>query len=98
VQREQNLARAQGGLGFGLALVRRLAELHDGNVAAASEGIGRGAAFTVSLPAIDEPSALRLEGAPRRVAQHTPLRILIVEDNQDARQMRCAADARPRCA
>ena len=55
VQGEQNVGRAEGGLGLGLALVRRLAEMHGGKVGAASAGVGFGATFTVSLPAIEEP-------------------------------------------
>jgi signal transduction histidine kinase len=42
--------REQGGLGLGLAIVRELTELHGGTVAAVSDGLGKGATFTVSLP------------------------------------------------
>ena len=49
-QVDRSLNRAQGGLGIGLALVRRLVEMHEGTVAAHSEGPGKGATFTVTLP------------------------------------------------
>jgi PAS domain S-box-containing protein len=50
-QGESRGTREQGGLGLGLAIVRELTELHGGTVAASSEGLGKGATFTVSLPA-----------------------------------------------
>jgi len=68
VQGERRLDRAQGGLGVGLTLVRRLVELHGGRVEAFSEGPGRGSEFVVRLPrippakAIDSQSVLRVVG------------------------------------
>src|SRR5207237_3639660 len=59
VQGERPLDRSQGGLGIGLTLVRRLAELHGGSAAAHSEGEGRGSVFTVRLPAIEPPATAR---------------------------------------
>ena len=86
VQGERDVERAQGGLGIGLTLVRRLAELHGGTVHAASEGPGRGSTFTVRLPAITGPVLVR---APRRNGNAPPtgLKILLVEDNDDSREM-----------
>jgi CheY-like chemotaxis protein len=84
VQGERGLAREQGGLGIGLTLVKRLAELHGGSVRAASAGPGRGATFTISFPAIEarpadaHASPARPSGGPRHV--------LLVDDNQDARE------------
>jgi len=49
-QGSRSLDRAQGGLGLGLALVRKLVELHGGTVCAASPGLGQGSTFTVKLP------------------------------------------------
>ena len=84
VQGEGGLARAKGGLGVGLALVKRLTELHGGAVSATSGGAGQGTTFVVRLPAV-EPSATPIveEAAPRVAAR----RVLIVEDNDDARAM-----------
>jgi PAS domain S-box-containing protein len=51
-QGSRTLDRAQGGLGLGLALVRKLVELHGGQVAATSPGLGQGSTFSVTLPAV----------------------------------------------
>jgi PAS domain S-box-containing protein len=85
VQGERNVDRASGGLGLGLTLVRRLTEMHGGTVAAASEGPGRGASFTIRLPQIPPP-ALRADQSPAP-ASVEPRRILVVEDNADGREM-----------
>jgi len=85
VQGDQALDRSAGGLGIGLTLVRRLAELHGGRATAASAGPGRGARFTVSLPAI-EPVARSADGTPAVGAAPKRPRVLIVEDNVDARE------------
>src|SRR5207248_9027660 len=54
VQAERRLDRAQGGVGIGLTLVKKLVELHGGLVEATSPGLGRGSEFTVRLPACRE--------------------------------------------
>jgi signal transduction histidine kinase len=78
--------RAQGGLGIGLALVRRLTEMHGGTVTAESEGPGRGARFTVRLPVmvpqIAGLSSQRRESAT--IPSIEPQRILVADDNHDA--------------
>jgi signal transduction histidine kinase len=90
VQGEQALDRGLGGLGVGLALVRRLAQLHGGSVSVSSEGEGKGAALTVRLPAVRAPArrdAVRGLGEAPKGAR----RVLLIEDNNDARQMLRAA-------
>jgi PAS domain S-box-containing protein len=84
VQGEQAPERAQGGLGIGLTLVRRLVELHGGRVEAASAGPGTGSTFTVSFPRLPVPPRAA-EASTRRTVR--PQRTLIVEDNDDAREM-----------
>lgn len=85
VQGDSGGARSAGGLGIGLTLVQRLVEAHGGDVTAASAGPGRGAAFTVRLPMcppLDEAHS----GAPV-VRPSVSRRVLLVDDNADAREM-----------
>jgi PAS domain S-box-containing protein len=83
VQGSQDLARSDGGLGLGLALVKRLAQLHGGTVRAESAGPGHGAAFTVTLPRSGPPAAPSGEHRPAPIAG--PMRrVLVVDDNRDA--------------
>jgi PAS domain S-box-containing protein len=83
-----SLDRAQGGLGIGLSLVRRLVELHGGRVSAFSGGRGQGSTFTVRLPlrrAAPHALAANAADATQPVAHAGgPLRVLVVDDNLDA--------------
>ncbi|HKU84746.1 MAG TPA: ATP-binding protein [Casimicrobiaceae bacterium] len=86
VQAEQGMGRVRGGIGVGLTLVKRLAELQRGSVTAASGPAGRGAVFTVRLPAAAAPT-IAAEDEGTATPDAVPRRILIVEDNRDARDM-----------
>jgi CheY-like chemotaxis protein len=77
------LDRSQGGLGIGLALVRGLAELHGGTVAAFSDGPGKGSEFVIRLP-VTKAAALPSDSAPAEAPHAAGLRVVIVDDNADA--------------
>ncbi len=81
VQSERTLDRAQGGLGIGLSVVRKLVEMQGGEVFARSEGLGKGATFTVRLPRGQAPHAQIPETPRVNQARH---RVLVVDDNIDA--------------
>jgi signal transduction histidine kinase len=86
-QGERTIDRSQGGLGLGLSLVRRLAEMHGGSIRAASEGSGRGATFTVRVPLAATPPRAEPAREPASAEkEEKPLRILVVEDNDDGRE------------
>jgi PAS domain S-box-containing protein len=84
VQGQRPIDRAQGGLGIGLTLVRRLVELHGGTVEAKSEGSGKGTVFIARLPAADV--GLETPTIAEPAVPHRRRRILLVEDNDDARE------------
>ena len=84
VQSDRSLARAQGGLGLGLALVRAIVELHGGTVRADSGGPGRGAEFVVTLPLAEAPAAGRAWAPQGLRAASRGRRVLVVDDNVDA--------------
>src|SRR5438132_2159151 len=84
VQGERPLDRSYGGLGIGLTVVRRLAELHGGSAAGKSDGPERGSVFSVRLPAIHAPRMSRARPGGKTAAAVRD--ILVVEDNDDARE------------
>jgi PAS domain S-box-containing protein len=85
MQADSSDGREHGGLGIGLTLVRRLVEMHGGDVRVSSDGIGHGSEFVVRLPLLREPAprAPVVAAAVPAVAI-TGLRILIIDDNVDA--------------
>lgn len=85
VQGPRHLERPHGGLGLGLTLVQRLAEMHSGEVTVFSAGRGHGALFTVRLPVVEAPGRAPTAATP--VASSQGRRILLVEDNEDGRRM-----------
>ena len=83
-QGERTLDRAEGGLGIGLTLARRLVALHGGTILAQSEGVGKGSTFTVRLPRLSLAqlgSEAAVPGIERAKRKRT---ILIVDDNADS--------------
>jgi PAS domain S-box-containing protein len=88
VQAERTPDRAQGGLGLGLALVKRIAALHDGSVHALSEGLGQGSSFMMILPLLPPQQAASGVEARRSSKGHQgPARVMIVDDHLDGLQM-----------
>ncbi|HEY6462913.1 MAG TPA: ATP-binding protein, partial [Polyangiaceae bacterium] len=102
-QVDGSTTRAHGGLGLGLAIVRHLVEAHGGSVVANSDGEGRGATFTITLPvrAFDpaelpaprggDGGAERAAGASETATTHANLlcgvRVLVVDDHADSREI-----------
>jgi signal transduction histidine kinase len=85
-QLDTSLERSVGGLGIGLNLVKTLTQLHGGAVEVSSAGIGQGSEFVVRLPIVVESATLTEASRPAEPAAR-PLRVLIVDDSQDATDM-----------
>ncbi|SEB04873.1 response regulator [Variovorax sp. YR216] len=83
-QGQRGLDRAQGGLGVGLTLARRLTHLHGGDIEAFSEGKDRGSIFKVRLPCANEAGAVEPSGASEPAPRAAGRRVLVVDDNLDA--------------
>jgi PAS domain S-box-containing protein len=86
MQGDGGLARTEGGLGVGLTLARRIAEMHGGSIQAQSGGIGHGATFIVRLPLLDPAPVPVPEhpSAPGGAARTRARNVLVVDDNRDA--------------
>ena len=88
-QADRSLDRSRGGLGLGMALVKHLVELHNGQVTVFSEGVGKGSEVSIRIPV--ELAAPPSEG-DQSLAQNTDsagLRVLVIEDNVDAADSLC---------
>lgn len=96
-QADSSSTRRHGGLGLGLAIVRHLAELHGGSVSAASNGIEKGATFTITLPLTQMTAKTPVEPFQEESNEHKQngnsdpklngVRVLIVDDDVDTREM-----------
>lgn len=89
-QADQTGLRGESGLGIGLALARRIVELHDGHIEADSAGPGAGSRFTIRLPLLVTEVATRTEQRPEAEPGVASRRVLVIDDNADAADMMAA--------
>jgi CheY-like chemotaxis protein len=85
-QGDRTLARSEGGLGVGLTIVQKLAEMHGGSVVGWSDGLGRGSEFIVRLPLARETAEIAetpTKVQNRRLPTGRGVRVLVVDDNVD---------------
>lgn len=94
-QQETNPSKVKGGLGLGLAITKRLVELHGGEITAHSKGEGQGATFRVTLPVLEhaadqsapDGAAHAIDATTARTSHLRDLKVLVVDDEEDARQL-----------
>lgn len=86
-QGQRRLDRSHGGLGIGLTLVRRIAELHGGSAEAVSAGPDQGSRFSVRFPLLAAPELPKQPQTKGSTPAPSGVRVLLVEDNEDAREM-----------
>jgi PAS domain S-box-containing protein len=89
-QGERALDRGDAGLGVGLALVKRILELHGGTAQVWSAGPGQGTVATLRLPIVEPPTAGVTKTAAGTGRRSTPRRALVVDDNRDSGESMCA--------
>ncbi|MFM0083503.1 hybrid sensor histidine kinase/response regulator [Paraburkholderia sediminicola] len=83
-QSARGQARSEGGLGIGLAVAKRMVELHHGTISIRSEGAGKGTVVTLRLPILRMAADTDLAASRASPAAPEPARLLLVDDNQDA--------------
>ncbi|HEY6924030.1 MAG TPA: ATP-binding protein, partial [Steroidobacteraceae bacterium] len=83
-QLDRSLERSRGGLGIGLALAKRLVEMHGGTIEAQSSGTGQGSRFIVRLPLSEQQSPRQADAAPLPVPARARNRVLVADDNYDS--------------
>jgi signal transduction histidine kinase len=83
-QVDRTHARAQGGLGIGLTLAKRLIERHGGSITAESAGVGQGSTFVIRLTAVEAPQSHDHDAATSPLPSPAARRVLVVDDNVDA--------------
>ena len=86
-QADGSAQRHHGGLGLGLAIVKQLTQLQGGTVEARSAGEGKGAVFTLTFPAVARPGLARAKGADEAPPDLSDVRVLVVEDDADSREL-----------
>lgn len=83
-QSERGHARAEGGLGIGLAVAKRMVQLHDGSIAIHSGGVGKGTIVSLRLPVLHTSPVSHASDTQNIVPATHPVRLLLADDNQDA--------------
>ncbi len=89
-QADTSLEHSSGGLGLGLAIVKGMVELHGGNVMASSEGLGKGAEFTIRLPLNIDDETNQVKELQKDKKISCKRRILVIDDIPDVAEILCS--------